>query len=71
MASSIGTVTVEISNYFESTRAIRCISHDCYYFRKLDGDYLGCGLKEITIGRAGLCEQYTLTQDPPPERSGV
>ena len=59
MASATGTVTVNISNYFQSTRAVRCTSIDCFFFQTLDEDYLGCGLKEITIGNSGNCEQFT------------
>ena len=58
MATSMGTVTVEVSNYFQSTRMIRCVSTDCAFFQMLDNDYLGCGLKEITIGKDGRCERF-------------
>ena len=58
-----GKVTVEVSNYFQSTRAIRCLSSDCFFFQTLDEEYLGCGLKEITIGRKGNCEQFALKDE--------
>ena len=61
--AEISTVTVEISSYFHSTRAVRCLSVDCFFFQTLDDDFIGCGLKEITIGRKGDCEQFALKDE--------
>ena len=61
--AAIPTITVEMSNYFQSTRAVRCLSFNCYFFQILDDDFVGCALKEITIGRNGDCEQFTLKDE--------
>ena len=63
MATNMGTVTVEVSNYFQSTRAVRCLSLHCFFFQTLDDDFIGCGLKEITIGKIGECEQFIKSEE--------